>query len=91
MVEATLIIRHPQGLHSRPAADFYRTARGYKSRVTIRNLSRPNSAEVPVSLYNLLQIGVAQGHQLLVRADGEDEGDVIRALTALVEHGEREG
>ncbi|HWQ14245.1 MAG TPA: HPr family phosphocarrier protein [Roseiflexaceae bacterium] len=85
MVEATLIISSPQGLHARPAADFYRTARAFKSRVTIQNLSQPNSSEVPVSLYNLLRLGVAQGHRVRVRADGEDERDAIRALAALVE------
>jgi phosphotransferase system HPr (HPr) family protein len=85
MVEATLIISSPHGLHARPAADFYRTARAFKSRVTVQNLSRPNSFEVPVSLFNLLQIGAAHGHQVRVRADGEDEREVLYALAALVD------
>lgn len=85
MVEATLVIRHPQGLHSRPAADFYRKTREFKSRVTIQNLSRPGTSEVPVSLFNLLQIGAAQGHTVRVRVHGEDERDAIRALAAVIE------
>ncbi|MEN9935319.1 MAG: hypothetical protein RLZZ387_1898 [Chloroflexota bacterium] len=85
MVEATLVIQDPQGLHSRPAADFYRKTREFKSRVTVQNLSRPNSPEVPVSLFNLLQIGAARGHELRVRAVGEDECDAIHALASLVE------
>ena len=85
MVEATLIILHPQGLHSRPAADFYRKAREFKSRVTIQNMSRPNSREVPVSHYNLLQLGASQGHRVRVRVDGEDEREAMRALVTLIE------
>lgn len=86
MVEATLVVELPQGLHARPAADFYRKTREFTSRVTIQNLSRPGSPEVSVSLYNLLQIGVAQGHHIRLRAEGEDACAVIEALTALVAH-----
>lgn len=85
MIEKTLVVRHPHGLHARPAADFYRACRGFQSRVTIQNLSRPESPEVPVSLFNLLQIGVSQGHQVRVRANGVDECDAIRALSAVIE------
>jgi phosphotransferase system HPr (HPr) family protein len=85
MIEKTLIIRHPHGLHARPAADFYRTSRAFRCRITIQNLSRPGGPEVPVSLYNLLQIGVSSGHRVRVRADGEDEREALRALAELVE------
>ncbi|MFO7167947.1 MAG: HPr family phosphocarrier protein [Chloroflexota bacterium] len=91
MIETTLIIRHPDGLHARPAADFYRKTREFKSRITIQNLSRPDGPEVPVSLFNLLQIGAASGHRVRLRAVGEDEREAIRALAALIEQqgGER--
>lgn len=85
MIETTLTITHPVGLHARPAAEFYKKTREFKSRVTIQNLSRPNSAEVPVSPFYLLQIGVSQGHQVRVRAEGEDEREALAALTKLVE------
>jgi phosphotransferase system HPr (HPr) family protein len=85
MVEKTLVIHHPHGLHARPAADFYRTCRAFQSRVTIQNLSRPESPEVPVSLFNILQIGAAQGHQVRVRAHGVDECDALLALSAVIE------
>jgi phosphocarrier protein len=85
MTETTLTIMHPVGLHARPAAAFYKKTREFKSRVTIQNLSRPGSQEVPVSPFYLLQIGVSQGHQVCIRAEGEDEREVIEALTKLVE------
>jgi phosphocarrier protein HPr len=85
MTETILTINHVVGLHARPAKEFYKKTREFKSRVTIQNLSRPDSKEVPVSLFYLLQIGVSQGHQVRIRAEGEDEREVIAALTALVE------
>lgn len=85
MTEATLTITHPLGLHARPAALFYQKAREFKSRITIQNLSRPEGKEVPVSPFYLLQVGASQGHQVRVRAEGEDEREAIAALTRLVE------
>ncbi len=78
-------IRHPFGLHARPAADFYRKTREFRSRITVRNMSRRSSVELPVSLLNLLQLGAAQGHQVLIRAEGEDEREAVTALAALLD------
>jgi phosphocarrier protein HPr len=85
MTEATLTINHPVGLHARPAALFYQKTREFKSRITIQNLSRANTREVLVSTFNLLQIGVSGGHQVRIRAEGEDEHEAIVALTTLIE------
>ena len=85
MTEVTLKLANQIGLHARPAALFYRKTREFKSKITIQNLSRPDSKEVPLSPFYLLQLGVAQGHSVRVRADGEDEQAAILALTQLIE------
>jgi phosphocarrier protein len=59
--------------------------RAFKSRVTIQNLSRAGSSEMAVSAFNLLQIGVKSGHEIRLRAEGEDEAETIEALRKLVE------
>jgi len=91
MTEATLTITNTVGLHARPAALFYKKTREFKSKITIQNLSREGSKEVPVSPFQLLQIGVLQGHQIRLRATGEDEQVAIAALTKLVEENFGEG
>ncbi len=85
MAEATVTVRHASGLHARPAALFYRTTRQFQSRVTVQNLSGADQSEVPVSAINLLQIGVKQGHEICIRAEGPDAEAAIMALTRLVE------
>jgi phosphocarrier protein HPr len=85
MIETTLTVTNAVGLHARPAAVFYKKTREFKSKITIQNLSRPESKEVPVSAFHLLQIGVSQGHRVRLRATGEDEQEAIAALTKLVE------
>jgi len=84
MTEVTLTITNQVGLHARPAAMFYKKSRALKIKITVENLSRPESKEVPVSPFYLLQLGVAQGHDVRVRADGDDEQAAIGALTQLV-------
>lgn len=85
MTETTLTIQNKVGLHARPAAVFFQKARQFKSKITIQNLDRAGSPELTVSAFNLLQIGVRQGNDILLRADGEDEDAAIAALTQLVE------
>jgi phosphotransferase system HPr (HPr) family protein len=86
MTEATLTINHGAGLHLRPAALFVQTAAKYQASVRVRNLSRANSPEADAkSMFGVMQIGVAQGHEILVRADGDDEQEAIDALRQLVD------
>jgi phosphotransferase system HPr (HPr) family protein len=85
MIETTVTIQNHHGLHARPAALFYRKARKYRCAVTIQNLSRPGSSEVPVSPLHLLQIGVRQGDAIRLRATGEDASEAIADLTHLIE------
>ena len=85
MTEVTLTITNAVGLHARPAALFYKKAREFKSKITIQNVSRENSRELPVSPFNLLQSGVLQGHSIRLRADGDDEQAALAALAKLVE------
>ncbi|HNP87896.1 MAG TPA: HPr family phosphocarrier protein [Kouleothrix sp.] len=84
MIETVLTITNAVGLHARPAALFYKKTREFTSKITIQNLSRPDTKELPVSPFNLLQLGVAQGHEVRLRADGIDEQAAIDALTQMV-------
>ena len=84
MVEATLTITHPLGLHARPAALLCITARRFKSTITVQNLSRPDTKPAVLSPWNLISQAVTQGQQVRVVATGEDAEAAIAALTELV-------
>jgi phosphocarrier protein len=85
MTEIVLTITNKDGLHARPAKDFINKVREFKSKVTIQNLSRPDSKEVAVTPVGLLNIAARQGHQIRIRADGTDALEAIAALKQLVE------
>jgi phosphocarrier protein len=86
MTEIVLTVNNASGLHARPAKEFVEKVREFKSKVTIQNLNRPNGKEVPVSAFQLLQIGVRQGHEIRLRAEGEDEIAALAALQELIEN-----
>jgi phosphotransferase system HPr (HPr) family protein len=85
MTETVLTVRNKDGLHARPAKDFIKKAREFGSKISIQNLSRPDSKEVALTPVGLLNSAVRQGHEIRVRAEGSDEAAVIAALKQLVE------
>jgi phosphotransferase system HPr (HPr) family protein len=83
--EVVLTVEHPNGLHLRPAAQFVRAAARFASTITVTNLSRPSSPRVDAkSMFGVMQLGVAQGHRVEVRATGEDAPAALAALQQLV-------
>ena len=70
------------GIHARAAARFVHTASGFRSRVSV---SRGEKTMDGKSILGLLLLAAAQGAEIEILADGEDEGAAIEALFALVE------
>ena len=87
MQVADLEVHNKSGLHARPAARFVKTAAGFRSKVSIENLTRGTNPANAKSLLAVLGCGVEQGHLIRVSADGEDEEAAIGAVRALAEGG----
>lgn len=85
MVEATLTVHHPLGLHARPAALFVQTAARFKSAVRVANMTRGSRPVDAKSILSVLTLGVSQGHEIRVTAEGEDAHEAVEAITDLVE------
>ncbi len=78
-------INHPAGLHARPASLFVQTANQFSSGLTVQNLTTKSDPVNAKSILSLLTLGVMQGHQIEIIAQGEDAEDSITALKALIE------
>lgn len=89
MREVTLTIRNKVGLHARPAALFVQTASKSRSKVLAVKDGREVNAK---SILSVLTLGAEQGAVVTVKAEGEDEVEVVEALKELVENnfGEKE-
>ena len=81
MPEITLTIHHKVGLHARPAAMFVRTARQFHSDIKVTHGEREANAK---SILSVLTLGAEQGAVITIRTEGEDAGQSLEALAALV-------
>ena len=82
-----LVVHNPSGLHARPAALFVQTAAAFRSRITVRNVTRAGQPTDAKSILGVLALGVASGHRIEIAADGADADAALAALVSLVEAG----
>ena len=81
MIRRELAIRNRLGLHARAAARFVHTASRFRSRVTAGRDGRVMDGK---SILGILLLAASQGTAIEVTAEGEDEGQAMDALEALV-------
>lgn len=83
VVTGEAIVRDPTGLHARPAVKLTKLAKTFAATVEVSadgerwiNAKSPNA---------VMKLKVAHGAALKIRASGEDAGEAVAALTALVD------
>ncbi len=82
MIEKQLLVKNRLGLHARAAAKLVHTAAHYSCRVT---LSKDGEDVDGKSILGVLLLAAGKGTSIVVRTDGIDEGDAMRALEELVD------
>jgi phosphotransferase system HPr (HPr) family protein len=81
-MEKELIIVNKMGLHARPAAEFVRCARRFKSTILIKKDGAEYSA---ASILDVLSANLDCGSRMSVSADGPDASQALDELAALVQ------
>lgn len=82
MQKATMLVRHEAGLHARPAAQFVKLAKQYKSAISVSSKGKTVNAK---SMVLILTLGINQGTEIEISAVGEDEQEAVAALVGLIE------
>ena len=77
-------IKNASGLHARPAGMFVKKAAEFKSTVEVIAKGKTVNAK---SIMGVMSLGLAQGDELTVVANGEDQEAAVKALVELVESG----
>lgn len=77
MKEFKYIITDPEGIHARPAGELVKLLKEYKSSVTIGKDGKSADAK---RIFGVMGLGVKQGQEILMTAEGEDEDETIAAL-----------
>jgi phosphocarrier protein HPr len=80
-MERELTVLNKLGLHARPAAEFVRCARKFKSTVTIRKDGQDYSA---ASILDVLSANLDCGSQMILTADGPDAAAALDQLAELM-------
>ena len=84
--EIHLIIQNPQGLHARPAAQFVTTVTQFQAQIRVRNITRNTEFVRADSINQVAILGVRQGHEIAIAAEGEDADIALATLQKLVEN-----
>lgn len=89
MYSQTVMVINPTGVHARPAADFVRRAKEFKSKIKVKNLSNIQDPEAvnAKSITSVLSIAICLGNTIEISAAGDDEQQAVEALKELVESG----
>ncbi|MCL2754250.1 MAG: HPr family phosphocarrier protein [Oscillospiraceae bacterium] len=77
-------VKNQVGLHARPATFFIQKANEYKSSIWVEKEERRVNAK---SLLGILSLGIIEGSNIKIMADGADEQLAVDGLVKLVESG----
>jgi len=83
-MEKLVSIKNASGLHARPAGMFVKKAAEFKSTVEVIAKGKTVNAK---SIMGIMSLGLAQGEEITVVANGEDQEAAVAALVELVEGG----
>jgi len=78
-----VVVRNEVGLHARPASLFVQTANKYLSRIYIELDGKRVNGK---SIMGVMSLGVFQGEEITIIAQGEDEVEAIEDLVDLIEN-----
>lgn len=82
MLEQTVKLVNPLGLHARAAAKLVRCAGQFNSRVLLHNKINNASANGK-SILSLLTLGGSLGVEIDIKVEGGDEHEAMTAIVAL--------
>ena len=87
MYSKKTVIANATGLHARPASDFIAAASKFESKIKIARVGGDPEEDVAnaKSIINLLALGLSQGEEVELSADGPDEQQAVDSLVALID------
>lgn len=81
MIEETVIIKHKNGLHARPAGLLVKEASKFKSEITLIKNEKEFNAK---SIMGVMTMAAVYGEEIIVRANGEDEVDALKEIVDIL-------
>lgn len=67
----------PIGLHARPASELVKISSAFQSSIKIASKGKEGNAK---SIMNVMALGIKQGDEITIEADGNDEDQAIEKI-----------
>lgn len=84
MYSKKIKVVNPTGLHARPASQLTAKANNFHSAITLQRVGEEGEYNVK-SIIMLLALGLAQGEEAILSAQGEDEAEAVDTLAEFIE------
>ena len=81
MVERRVTIVNAHGIHARPAAEIVKLAARFTSSIVLEKEGLEVNGK---SIMGVMMLAAECASEVLIRADGDDAGDAVEALAALI-------
>jgi phosphotransferase system HPr (HPr) family protein len=85
MKQRLVTIKHKNGLHARPAANFVQAAQKFKCEVKLKKDGFTVNGK---SIMGVLTLGADFNSKVLLIVNGEDEDKALSVLSKILEYGE---
>ncbi|MGQ9617415.1 MAG: HPr family phosphocarrier protein [Candidatus Aminicenantia bacterium] len=83
MIEKKIVLKNRLGLHARAASLLVNVAKKFSSSIYLLKNSEEVNAK---SILGILTLSASKGSELIVKADGEDEGEALKEIVELIEN-----
>jgi phosphotransferase system HPr (HPr) family protein len=83
VIEKTVVINIPEGMHLRPAQLFAQLAQSFESEIKVARDSLIVDAK---SIMHVMTLDARQGTELTLQAHGSDAEQALKAIAHLVDH-----
>ena len=81
MISKSMTVNIPKGLDARPVALLVQVASQYESSIYVEIQEKKVNAK---SIMGMMSLGLAQGEQITVIANGPDEQDAVDAIDTYI-------
>ena len=82
MIEETIIVEAPNGLHARPVTELVKIVKSFPgTEVTISTAAKKVKAS---SMLSILSLGLKKGTEIVIAAEGGDEKSALEVVRDLI-------
>ena len=82
MIERTITVTEPEGLHTRPANRFVKEVKRFDAEVMLQCQGKEAAGR---SLIKIMKLGIVQGDEVILRCSGPDEQEASDTLAAILQ------